>query len=112
MTKKTKTKEKVEKKKELRPVENFEEDLLSYAYERLKSKSEVEEETTKDALYHAVHILWTFDIRDAMSLILNMESIMDEFEEKFGDRYDTTCDCCKEKLENGELLDGSDEEVE
>lgn len=97
-------KKKVEKK--LRPLDNWEDDFIEYAVNRLSLEEGEEKELTKDSIYHALHLLWQFDstgtgYKYLIGFLSNVYDFYAEFENKFGDRYDTTCDCCKEKLENG-----------
>jgi len=94
--------------KKLRPLENFEDDFIEYAVNRLSlNEKEDDIELTKDSIYHALHLLWQFgetdrDYRFLIGFLSNVYDFYEEFENKFGDRYETTCSCCQEKLENGE----------
>ncbi len=88
---------------EKRPMENYHDDFLEYAKNRLLAYSgDLEDESVEDIAFHCFHLLSNFDVRDTIKSVLNVEDILEEFENKFGDRYDKTCSCCKEKLENGE----------
>ncbi len=92
------------KSNEKRSMDNYHDDFLEYAKNRLLAYSgDLQGEEVEDVAYHSFHLLMNFDVRNAITTLLNVEEIMEEFENKFGDRYDRTCcDCCKEKLENGE----------
>lgn len=100
--------ENVETKK-LRPLENFGEDFAEYAVNRLSLKEgEDDIELTKDSIYHALQLLWQFgssdrDYRFLIGFLSNVYDFYGEFDTKFGDRYDTACECCREKLDKGEI---------
>ena len=89
-----------------RPMENYEDDLIVYATERLcdTTTTDDDKEMTKDLIYHATHILWQLDFKQTCGFMANVEDLMDEFGERFGGKYESVvCDCCQEKLDNGEL---------
>lgn len=88
-------------------VDDFEKDFIEYTTTRLLSYSDVDKETTTDMVYHALHVLWIFDIRDAISLMLNVEGLLFEFKKKFGDRYSMNCDCYQEKIDKGEIVENN-----
>ncbi len=100
------------KKKEetkLRPLENFEDDFIEYAVNRLSLNEKDDDiELTKDSIFHALHLLWQFgssdrDYRFLIGFLSNVYDFYEEFEEKFGDRYEKNCcTCCQEKLDKGE----------
>ncbi len=99
------------KKKEetkLRPLENFEDDFIEYAVNRLSLNEKDDDiELTKDSIFHALHLLWQFgdtdrDYRFLIGFLSNVYDFYEEFEEKFGGRYETVCECCKDKLDKGE----------
>ena len=103
--------EKVEKnKKELRSMENYEEDFLTYSVERMcdQKTTKDDREMTKDLLYHASHIIYMFSFKEVVGFMANAEDLMNEFENNFGSRYDRACDCCKDKIEKGELKKNGD----
>ena len=99
---------KKEEIKKLRPIENFEQDFIEYAVNRLSlNEKEDDIELTKDSIYHALHLLWQFgdtdrDYRFLIGFLSNVYDFYEEFEEKFGGRYETVCECCKDKLDKGE----------
>ena len=100
--------------KKLRPLENYEEDFGEYFINRVSPNCSIDDKLiTQDLVHHAFHILVNSDFRETIGFITNVSDILDEFEEKFGDRYDRVCDDCCEKIENGELSepknDGCDE---
>lgn len=93
----------MEEDTKVRPIRNYHDDFLEYAKNRLKAYSgDLEDDSVEDVVLHSFHLLLNFDVRDAIKAIINVEEIMEEFEEKFGGRYDRTCDCCKEKLDKEE----------
>ena len=100
--------EKVDVKK-LRPLENFEDDFIEYAVARLSlNEKEDDIDLTKDSIFHALHLLWQFgssdrDYRFLIGFLSNVYDFYEEFGEKFGDRYDTACECCREKIDKGEI---------
>ena len=103
-------KKKVENKKELRSMENYEEDFLTYSVERMcdQKATKDDREMTKDLLYHASHIIYMFSFKEVVGFMANAEDLMNEFEDKFGSRYDRACECCREKIEKGELKEKDD----
>ncbi len=99
------------KKKEetkLRPLENFEDDFIEYAVNRLSlNEKEDDIELTKDSIFHALHLLWQFgdtdrDYRFLIGFLSNVYDFYEEFEDKFGDRYEAVYECCQDKLDKGE----------
>lgn len=93
----------MKKENEKRPMDNYHDDFIIYAKNRLMAYSgDLEDVTVEDIAFHSFHLLLNFDVRDAIKAIINVEEIMEEFENKFGDRYDKRCSSCGDKLKNNE----------
>lgn len=95
--------EKIDPKK-LRPLENFEDDFSEYFVNRMSPNClDDDKALTKELVWNAFHILVNFDFRETIGFMTNVSDILDEFQEKFGDRYDNACEDCREKLDKGEI---------
>ena len=95
--------EKVDVKK-LRPLKNYEEDFGEYFVNRMSPNCSIDDrKITQDLVWHAFHILVNFDFRETIGFITNVSDILDEFEKKFGKRYNRACSDCEDKIENGEI---------
>ena len=92
--------EKIDVKK-LRPLENYEEDFGEYFVNRMTPNcTQYDRDLTKELVWDAFHILTNFDFRETIGFITNVSDMLDEFEQKFGNRYDKTCGGCSGKIEN------------
>jgi len=99
--------EKVDIKK-LRPLENYEDDFGEYFINRMSPNCPDDERVmTKELVWNAFQILVNFDFRETIGFISNVSDILDEFQKKFGDRYDHACSCCRDKINKGELEEPS-----
>ena len=98
-----------EETKKSRPLDNFEPDFIEYAVNRLTlNEKEDDIDLVKDSIYHTLHLIWQFgssdrDFRYLLGFLSNIYDYYEEFESKFGDRYDKVCDCCKDKIVEGKL---------
>ena len=91
--------EKVDVKK-LRPLENYEEDFGEYFINRMTPNcTRDDRDLTKELVWYAFKILVNFDFRETIGFMTNVSDMLDEFEQKFGGRYDKTCKGCSGKTE-------------
>jgi len=86
--------EKIDVKK-LRPLENYEEDFGEYFVNRMSPNcAQYDRDLTKDLVWNAFKILTNFDFRETIGFMTNVSDLLDEFEKKFGNRYNKTCGGC------------------
>jgi len=87
-------------------VEEYYDDLVEYIAHRilLSINAVDDEETVKDIKTYVDCTLYLLmndgSIKDTISRIIHIDDLSREFEDTFGDRYNSTFNCCQNKIDN------------
>ena len=89
----------------LRPLENYEGDFIEYFINRMRPPDATDDDKarTSELVSPLFYVLTMQGFQRTISWTLDVLDMMEEFEEKFGDRYTEVCIHHQEMLDKGEL---------